>query len=204
MSIKAFLFSLAPFLKQSLIVGFAAGLIALVVSLILPPSYNATSTFYVKRGITYTSATYFTYDGYYASQTAERYTDTVVGFLRSVDVRAQALTSIKQPVSSQTLGKLEDSVVVKKVGPQLVTMTVSGRDPQVVKDLWNALSKATLNRSSDLNRSGDSRLSIDVVGENPIVLESKLNPFITGIVGFLVFFAGTLTFLSFKKYLRGY
>lgn len=158
------------------------GLAAFAVSSSLPVKYQAATTVFVKRQAGPESASYFTYEGYYAQMTASEYANTVVGFLKSDDILKRALEIVERPSDQKALGEVRNAVFAKKIAPQLVFLTVTRRDQSEARGLASALVQATQERSNLLNQTGDRGLSIDTLNPNPIVKTLKPQPLLNAAV----------------------
>lgn len=202
MTVREFVILVVPFIKKSLITALLLSLVIFIVSYKLPSKFVASGTIYVKRAVEENKPAYFTYEGYYSGLTAEKYTDTVVGFLKSVDIRKETLLVLGLPISQKYISDLERMVLVKKAGPALVSVSVSTKNEDLSLKVWNALSGRVVQKSLELNKDGDSLLSLSVVSEKPIVVEKKVNLFAVFIFSLVSIFSACLFLLSFKKYLK--
>ena len=123
---KKYLLSL---LLLSLVISLAAGLAATR----LPPSFEATQSIFVRREIQSPSESFYSYDGYYSQQAAERFTDTVVGFLKNKETVRKAAKNSGFGASTEEASRLASALRIKRVAPQLVTVSFSaGRKERAV------------------------------------------------------------------------
>jgi len=201
--LKDFLAVLQKHLKASLLLSFLVAIAVFIISFYIPVKYKASATLYVKREAELGSPGYFTYEGFYAIQTAEKYTETVIGFLKSIDVRSAALKSVNPSFAYKDLVKLDDYVTVKRSGPQLVLVSVVGRDRDFTEKLWDSLVETTVKKSEELNKSADERLGIDLVEKKPVVVKLEPNPPLFALAGFFLSLFISVFYLSFKNYLKG-
>jgi capsular polysaccharide biosynthesis protein len=178
------------------------GLLAFFVSQKLPTTYTASLTLYVKRQATEASADYYTFDGYYSQQAAEKFTETVVGFLKSKDILLASAKLAELPTDQQALEQLESSIKIKQVAPQLVTVRVEEVDGMEAKNFCTALAQATTERIALLNQTGDKAISVDLLNPEPLVEKNEPKVVLNSLVGILVggLLALLLTFL--KEYLE--
>lgn len=203
MELKALLKVIGKYKKQILVLSlFLSALIALVSSYI-PVSFRASATIYVKRQVEKGTPDYFTYEGFYSQQTAEKYTNTVVGFLNSNDIRRQALERLNLPSTQRTLEQLNQNIIVKKPAPQLISLQVVGESEGSAENLWEALAQTTIERVSLLNQTGDQQISIDIVNPKPLVEVISKDPILNGLVAFMVGVLLSVSFISLREYLEG-
>lgn len=180
----------------------AAFLLGLAITAQIPPIYRATLDLYVKRQTPPPSERFYSFDGFYSQQAAERYTPTVIGFLRNRDILRLAAEKIKQPTDQFSLKKLSQTVKVKEAAPQLATLTVASLRADLAKDLSLALAEAAVQRLKFLNETGDAALAIDLVTATPLVEVEKPSLWLGGLVGFILGASLILLGLSLREYLH--
>lgn len=181
--------------------------VALVVSLQIPPLHTAQVTLYIKRDAQPASEEFYNYDGYYAQQAAERYTDTVAGLLRTKGMLQDSLYEIDAPVSQELLRAVQKKVEIKKTAPQLVQILAAKRfnykEDWQPRELVTAMAENIVRREDELNQDGDEAFSIEILNDEPIV-ESRepivwLNTLVAALLGmFLSFFL-----FCFREYVKG-
>ncbi len=183
------------------------GVVALGISTQIPPRREARLDLYVKRAVQDPSEEFYTYDGYYSQQVAERYTDTVVGLLQSKTLLKAALSEKELPTDQDTLRKMAKRVGVEKVAPQLIRVTVQKRLPGPFEwnpdDLSVSLAHKVVQRVEELNaQSGDDALSVVILGEEPISEEHEPFLFLNSLVGALFGLLGAFLVAIFCDYLE--
>lgn len=190
--------------KYRIFVAVAAlvGIILGYAYFLIPHTYTASGSFYINRAVQIQKENngYFTYEGYYSQQTALSYTNTVVALLESYDVRSESLKNLNIQVNEASLRKYGRLIKVKKMGPQLVTLTTKQKTANEAEDLWKSVSKTLVEKTSNINERGDSNLNISAVIENPVIKESYKPLFVCVLTGaFLATFFAVI-FVSIKEY----
>ena len=102
--------------KFFLITASFIGLILGIIFYFLPSKYISSGSFYVSKK-TDNSLEFFTYEGYYAQQSAITYADSVVNLAKSVDIKKDVLEKMNQPINEKNLRELNKSIKIKKAGP---------------------------------------------------------------------------------------
>jgi capsular polysaccharide biosynthesis protein len=180
----------------------AFGLLAFFISQKLPTTYAASLTLFVKRQAAEANPDYYTFDGYYSQQAAEKFTETVVGFLQSKDILLASAKLADLPTDQKTLEQLESSIKIKQVAPQLVWLKVEQENGEEAKEFCTALAQATTERINLLNQTGDKAISVDLLNPEPLVEKSEpkvvLNSLVGGLVGALLAFL----YIFLKEYLE--
>jgi len=179
------------------IAGFAFGV---MVSL-LPPKYISSGSLYVKREAN-PGTGYFTYEGYYAQQTAMSYTNSVVAILESPDIKKKVLGLMNIPVNEKTIRELGRTIKVKKTGPQVILVTVKNKNYDISMEVWDKTVNSLMGITADMNKNGDENLGISLISERPVVKEGYKSPYLFGIAGSLITLTLSLFFISVKEYLK--
>lgn len=187
------------FLKKNylhiLLTGLILSSVGAVLYYLIPATYDATGSFFIKRNIDSSTGNYFTYEGYYSQQTALSYTNTLTGIFESEDIKSKALIDLGTKVNEQSIRRLGRNMKIKKSGPQLITLTVKGNTSEGAQATWLAITKATITTANFLNTNGDSKLTISQLNENPVVKMSFRNLYVNLLVGFGL---GILLSVGFK------
>ena len=200
--LKDFIKALQKNLKVSAIFSLILSSAVFVLSSQLPSKFKASASIYIKRQVETESKNFFTYEGYYGAQTAEKYADTVVGLLKSVDIRKQALERLNITPTPQELTRLERSTIVKRTGPQLVLLSVNAPSRKYAQDTWLSLAESVIGRSRALNEGGDNKLSIDLVEPTPVISEVRPIPVLYALAAFIGGFLIAMFGIAFGEYMR--
>jgi len=177
------------------------GLIVSTVIYMLPQKYISSGTFYISR-ITGSNSEFFTYEGYYGQQTALSYTNTVAALLENTDLRSKAMKNLGITIDELTLRRVQKLISIKKDGPQLITLTVKGRNYDESRNLWESLSKSLMETTTEINMRGDPNLSITKISAEPVVKLEYRSLWLNLSAGFGLGLALGIVFISFKEYLK--
>ena len=186
--------------SQVLILSSVAGVLLGYLFYLGPKPYYATGSFYIKRSVDTTRFNYFAYEGYYGQQTGLSYTNTVLALFESLDIRYKALTNINLPTDINNLRKYSGMITVKKAGPLLITLTVKGWTQEKAEALWNSMANTTIEKSRQINTTGDPLLSISKISENPVVKVQYRPLWICLAFGLISVLLLVIFYLSFKEY----
>lgn len=161
------------------VVGVVAGV---GYSLAQPKGWQASTTLYVHRVNPSNLSSVYDYDGYYAQQAAQQYTDTVVGLLKTQDLASWAAQIASDSADPATI---LNGVQVKKVAPQLVSLTVTRSTQNEARDELIALAQATAERSAALNDQYGRTYKVEMVTGQPLLSESSANLSFNALLGLL-------------------
>lgn len=167
-----------------------------------PIMYKATGSFYISRKTETINKQIFSYEGYYAQQTAQTQTSTIATILESSEIRTKALEKLGIKTDGKTLGSYKKRIDVKKTSPQIVTLTVHDRDISSVTTLWTSLSDSLIEIYAELNENGDKSIYITKLSAIPVVTGTLQYLFINVIGGVLISFTATIFVLFTKEYLN--
>ncbi|MFW6110182.1 MAG: Wzz/FepE/Etk N-terminal domain-containing protein [Patescibacteria group bacterium] len=188
------------------VVPLVVAVVVVVVTFQIPPRFDAFLNLYITRKVQDPSGEYYTYDGYYGQQAAERYTDTVVGVLKSKDVLRAVLRELEMPRDQDTLQTLEKKVSVEKVAPQLVSVKVTQRwergENWKAENVVNSLATEVIARMDSLNENGDDAVSVQTLDEEPVVEKQDPLPALNALVAAFLFLGVTFFAVLFKEYLN--
>lgn len=202
MELKHYLTTLQKHTKAILGVAALLTVAVGVVSAYWPTRYRSELTVYVQRVPEDPPAGDYTYDGFYAQQAAEAYTDTVEGFLQSRDILRQALAASSLKTDPAMVRAVEKQLEVEKVAPQLINVALTMETQTKATTLIKEIAAATKERTKTLNQQENEAMVIGLVNPNP--LESTVKPWLE--LNVLVGFLGGLMLATggvlFKEYLE--
>lgn len=174
---RYFLTLLLLSLTISLVAGFAAERI--------PSSFEATQSIFVRREAQSPSESFYSYDGYYSQQASERFTDTVVGFLKNKDIVRRAAKNSGFDSSPDEASALTSALRIKRVAPQLVTVSFSSWNKERAVSLVGNLTKEVESLSVSLNTKGDKFLTLSTLEPTPFVEDKQFTPLIVALCAFV-------------------
>ena len=202
MEFKVMLEILKKNIRFILMYSFTGALIGITAFFFIPQKYISSGSLFVTRQIEKNITEYFSYEGYYAQQTAQLYTNSLTGLVESVDVKSETLKKMYVPVTEYTLRELSKNLRVKKTGPQLVSIIVKGHSYENSQEMWNSLVNATLESVQKINEKSDPMINVSKVAETPITKEEYRNVFLNVTIGTLVGFCFSFFIYLFKKYIN--
>jgi len=191
--------------KFSQIVFISSGfvLIAIVLASYSAPKYEAALELYVNKKPEVSEAGDYNYDGFYAQQVAEKYTDTVVGLFETNQVVRGALSEIEiADVNPVELNAYKRSLRVEKVAPQIIKVVVSRENKKESEDFVKALAKIGQEKVTELNKSQNQDITLELVDEKPHIELKELSVYLAGFVGLLIGIGLSLIWVALKEYLK--
>jgi capsular polysaccharide biosynthesis protein len=203
MELREFLLLLKKNATLILLAGLVLGGIVWFSSLQLQPAYHAVLSIYVQKIPEQPSSGDFTYDGFYAQQAAESYTDTVVGLFESPALHARALQIAEKPSDSLAVKQFEKQLRVEKVAPRLIDIELRSSTSEEARLYSLSLFQAVKERLEDLTSqdSADLNMRIDSVNQEPLISLVKPLVLLNTVVGVLVGLFAATSFILLKQYL---
>lgn len=187
--------------KLSLTIVTFIGLILGLVLYYLPAKYISSGSFYVGREID-RSDEFFSYEGYYAQQTAVTYTNSVISLAESLDIKKAVLDEMGIPYNNESVRTLGRALKIKKSGPQTINIVAKHSNRDTSETMFKSISKALIETSENLNREGDSSLFIRQVSTEPLVKETYKSFYIYSLAGILSGLIVGLFYLCLREYFK--
>jgi uncharacterized protein involved in exopolysaccharide biosynthesis len=169
-----------------LVVGLAVGAaIGLGYAYTQKDMYRATISLFVQRqpDASSSSTQYYTYDGFYAQQTAAAYTDNAIKLLTNDEIVTKAAQRAGLPTNEGSVAGLKSSIVAKKDAPQLIQLSVLLAKHDQAAAFSIGLAESLKARTNELNQEGDKRLAVDPVNTTPFVVLERPILFLYGLAG---------------------
>ena len=180
-----FLYKNWPWLVAGLIIG---GGIGAGYAISQKDMYQATTALFVQRqpDASASSTQYYTYDGFYAQQTAAAYTDNALKLLTNDEIVTKAAKTAGLRSDEASVAALKGSIVAKKDASQLIQLSVQLPKHDDAASFSTGLAEALKTRTNELNQGGDRLLSVDQVNTSPYVVLVRPSPELYGLAGALV------------------
>ena len=146
-------------------------LVGLVYTYAKPPVWEASTTLYVHIK-TAPSGNVYDYDGYYAQQAAQQYATSLVGLLQTRDLATKA-SEIASSSGQNNL--IFNTVQVKLVAPQIVSLAIDNSNKDIARKDLLALVQAASQQTATLNNQPGRTYLVDMVTGEPVLIQVKTN-----------------------------
>lgn len=196
--------TLASFRRSVLVLVGVAGLGAFVaVGLVLrqPERTQASLSFAVNRVSTVNSQEY-QYDGYYAIQAADLFSQTVVSWFVTSPVLREVYAAAGLEPTSDSLNDLTGHFRVKKYAAQNIVVTITESDRQRAERLAEAVTQTMQTRAAALNQTADRKALFEIVGTEPAFATVHPSSLLWALAGLVIGFLVGLSALSLEAYVR--
>jgi len=176
-----------------ILAGVFGGLLGLIVAKITPVKYIASATISVSKRLEPATDGSFSYEGFYASQTADKFSETVFGILKSESLAASVLSNLSYPITHETLKNFMGALFVRKAAPSLLYVEVTETSRGGAEKLGRSLLAAMEEEVSKISTEGNLLVKVSVIGNGLVVKEEAPNPVLFVILGAMVGFVVTVT-----------
>lgn len=188
-----------PFL---MIVTLVAGLAALLFAVRQPVKYETSISFAANR-INQGPTNTYEYDGYYAIQAADLFSQTVVSWFSTPSVLKEVYERAGVETQQRTLNDLTGRFSTKKYAAQNIVVTFGEASEARAKEIAQAVIETMQARAAALNQASDKKALFELVGTKPLIVPTKQNVLLTTLAGLLAGFLVALSVVSLVAYLRG-
>lgn len=174
-----------------------SSLFGLGLTYLIPKTYTSTLDFYVSHRET-TSPSFFTYEGYYATQASVQYASTVAGYLQSLSTLSNAASYVQddqrykdsngKPESLTNidyLANFQKNITVKINAPQIISLQIRTNNSGLSEAWASALGKQVMNHLNMLNATNGISFTISPL-QNPITQTNALNPVVDLLLGLII------------------
>jgi hypothetical protein len=150
-----------------------------------PTSYSTSISFTVNR-INKQDVKEYQYDGYYALQASDLFSETVVSWFLTPSVIVEMYDAASVPANVRDLSSLTARFKIKKYSSQNLGVTFTSSTESDAAKLAAAVVKTVEYKASQLNQSADRKALFEVVGSKPVTVERSRQVFLAGTVGFVL------------------
>lgn len=188
------------FFIKLVILALVLSILTFVGTLMFPNRYRAYNTYFIDA--TYVSPESSIID-YSPQQLAEKTTDNIKGIIESRNFLGSVLENAGYENNVKTREKLSKKILVKKVGPQVLYVELSGyNNPETLNDYITSISNVLKREVESINQNGSITVSFNTVTESSNVEEIQLYPIINSVVVFFATIILGISFIEFKKYIE--
>lgn len=184
------------------IVTLLAGLAALIYSLRQPLKYETSISFAANR-INQGPTNAYEYDGYYAIQAADLFSQTVVSWFSTPSVLKEVYERAGVDTKQHALNDLTHRFSTKKFAAQNIVVTFSEASESRAQQIAQAVIETMQTRAAALNQASDKKALFELVGTKPLIVPTKPNVPLMTFGGLLAGFLAALSVVSLTAYLRG-
>lgn len=134
----------------------------------------------------------FRYDDFYRLQADEKFTETLVQWLKSPRVVLDILDEAGVDTKDMNLRKLSKAIRPEKMSSQVILISYVSQDSQTAKKISQSIINVISKKTEDLNEDQKNNTWFKIISNDPVIVKNQIDLV-------MVFFASLLMgfFLSF-------
>lgn len=166
-----------------------------------PTTYRTSISFAVNR-INKQDTAEYQYDGYYAIQASDLFSQTVVSWFFTPSFILEVYDTAGITPKIESLEKFTAQFKTKKYSAQNIVVTYPERDQATAEKIANGIVVNLDQRTQELNKSSDQKALFEVVGSKPVIVEQSSNTATKTLLGLLVGLVAGLGLVYLVRYFR--
>ncbi len=177
------------------------GAASFIFSYYSPTEYKSSISFAVNR-INKQETVDYQYDGYYAIQASDLFSQTVVSWFFTPSVLLEIYEKAKVDPHIDTLERFANRFKTKKYSSQNIVVTFKERDQNTAEQISDSIIKTVQERGAALNQTADQKALFEIVGSSPVIVEQKPMIIINTAVGLIVGFFLSIGLVYLIRYFK--
>ncbi|MFA6098572.1 MAG: hypothetical protein WCV50_02260 [Patescibacteria group bacterium] len=153
-------------------------------SYLRPVFYDTSISFSINR-INKQETTEYQYDGYYAIQASDLFSQTVMSWFMTPSVLLEMYDSAKIDPQITTISSFTSRFKTKKFSPQNIVVNYKERDHNTAEKIGQAIISIVETKAAASNQTSDNKSVFEVVGSKPVIVEDKPNIWLNVVLGFI-------------------
>lgn len=166
-----------------------------------PVQYAASQSFAISR-VNKETTTQYQYDGYYALQAADSFSQTVVSWFRTPSILLEVYGRAGLDPEIDSVSSLPGRFSVKKYSAQNIDVRFNERSEDRAKKLAAALPKVLEEKTTALNQTAEGKSLFAITGSMPVIAQAKPNLWLIGALAAIVSFGLAIFLAAARHYLR--
>jgi capsular polysaccharide biosynthesis protein len=174
---------------------------SLLFSVLTPKYFDASISFAINR-INRQDTTEYQYDGYYAIQASDLFSQTVMSWFLTPSVLLEMYDKAGVDPKIASIEEISSRFKTKKFSPQNIVVRYKERDRQTADKIGQAIISVTQDKAAAANQTSDQKALFQVIGSKPVIVEKKPSLIMSGVIGLLAGFIISLVLAYFIDFWR--
>ncbi len=166
-----------------------------------PKQFKTSISFAVNRINKQTTADY-QYDGYYAIQASDLFSQTVVSWFFTPSVLLEIYEDAGVEPNITSLERFTNRFKAKKYSSQNIVVAYKERDHETAEKLAASIINTVQERGSELNQSAEQEALFEIVGSTPVIDEQEPNLILNSLIGLIFGFCAGLGLVYLVRYFK--
>ncbi len=191
------------YIYRWLIIGvtIAGMLIALIFAMTTPVQYDTSIAFFINR-TNVVETTEYQYDGYYAIQASDLFSQTVMSWFLTPSVLLEIYDRAGIDPQISSIEEITSRFKTRKYSPQNIVVRYQERDRDTAEKIAMAITDVVEEKAAAANQTADSKALFEVKGGAPVIVEKKPNIAINTVIGLLAGFVLSIVVAYSIAYIR--
>lgn len=178
------------------------GLVTSLTYALLKPAYYDTSLSFAINRINRQETPDYQYDGYYAIQAADLFSQTVMSWLLTPSVLLEMYKKAGIDPKIASLETFTARFKTKQYSPQNIVVRYKERDYQTADKIAGAIVSVVEERAAAANQTVDQKAFFEVVGAKPVIVKRSPVVWLHALLGFIAGFLLSSVLAYTIEYLR--
>lgn len=174
---------------------------ALVFSVLRPAYYDTSLAFSINRINLQTTGDY-QYDGYYAIQASDLFSQTVMSWMMTPSVLLEIYQKAEIDPQISSLEEISSRFKTRKYSPQNIVVRYKERDHQTADKIAQAITTVVQEKTALANQTSEQKSLFEVAGTSPVIVERKPDIWLNTFIGLISGFIFSLIAAYLIEYLR--
>lgn len=166
-----------------------------------PTRYGSSQAFAINR-INRDTTPDYQFDGYYALQAADLFSQTVVSWFSTPSVLGEVYHEANIDPAIESLNSLPSRFKVKKYSAQNIVVRVTETSQTRVTKVAAAVKLVMEQKAAQLNQNPDGKSQFTIVGSDPIIAPVRPNAWLASLVALILSSGVSLFIAAARHYLR--
>ncbi|MDF1498226.1 MAG: Wzz/FepE/Etk N-terminal domain-containing protein [Patescibacteria group bacterium] len=199
MELKEYVTIIKKNFKIIIITGVLVGLSSFLFTSVQPLKYETSMSLFINKKDSQETDN-FKYDGYYALQTSEMLSDTIIEWTKSPEFVNSVYAKAGVDLNFNSIKKYLKAFNVKKMSSQYIKINfISTNKAEAVK-ISSAISSEIKEKIKTIENESEKEISFSVTSEDPIIIVSKPKILINLIIGIFSGLIIGIFFVFTKRY----
>ncbi len=174
---------------------------SLVYSYIKPAYFDTSISFSINRINMQTTEDY-QYDGYYAIQASDLFSQTVMSWFMTPSVLLEIYEKANIDPQITSIESFTSRFKTKKYSPQNIVVRYHERDYETADAIATAIIDIVENKAAEANQTSDDKALFEVVSSKPVIVERKPVVWLNTVIGFVAGLLFSVVVAYFVEYWR--
>lgn len=157
---------------------------AFIFSYVTPAYYDTSLSFSINR-INRQETPQYQYDGYYAIQASDLFSQTVMSWFMTPSVLLEIYDKAKIDPQISSIEMLTSRFKTKQFSPQNIVVRYKERDHETAAKIAAAIGDVIEANATVANQTADQKALFEVVGAKPVIVERKPIIWLNTLIGFV-------------------